>query len=229
VKGSFFKQRRFVDDEDLAQQLAEWHDEVNTQRPSRATGVVPAVRLAEETPRLRPLRVRPDALVLRIPIFVGATAYVRYAGQPYSMPPESIGLNGTLYLGRETVRIVAGRHEALHERRHTPGEPATLPEHRAQRVAAVSGTRARRYLKREHLLGLGGGALAYLTELVHRRPRLWIRDVDRLHDLLDRHGDDALRAAFARGLADGLFGHEYITHELATTPRLGAPQPEVAR
>lgn len=229
VKGSFFKQRRFVDDEDLSQQLATWHEEVNSQRPSRATGVVPAVRLAEETPRLRPLRVRPDELVLRIPVVVGATGYVRHASQPYSMPPESIGLGGTLYLGRETVRIVAGRYEAVHERRHTPGAPATLPEHRAQRVAAVSGTRARRYMKREHLLGLGGAALTYLTELVHRRPGLWIRDVDRLHELLDQHGDDALRTAFARGLSDGVFGHEYIAHELATTPRLHATQTEPGR
>ncbi len=42
VKGSFFKQRRFLDEEDLVGQLAEWHEEVNTQRPSRATGVAPA-------------------------------------------------------------------------------------------------------------------------------------------------------------------------------------------
>ncbi len=35
VKGSFFKQRRFVDNEDLTRQLSEWNDEVNTKRPSR--------------------------------------------------------------------------------------------------------------------------------------------------------------------------------------------------
>jgi len=33
VKGSFFKQRRFLDDADLLAQLAEWHIEVNTHRP----------------------------------------------------------------------------------------------------------------------------------------------------------------------------------------------------
>ncbi len=37
-------------------------------------------------------------------------------------------------------------------------------------MAAVSGKRARRYLQRQHLIDLGAAALAYLTELTHRRP-----------------------------------------------------------
>jgi hypothetical protein len=47
---------------------------------------------------------------------------------------------------------------------------------------------------REHLIGLGEHALAYITELVHRRPKVWIRDVDQLHDLLERHERDNLAA-----------------------------------
>jgi len=217
VKGSFFKQRRFVDDEDLHRQLAEWHIEVNTQRPSRATHIVPAVRLAEEQPRLRPLRVSPDALALRIPICVGPTGYVVHDSHPYSMPPDALGLPGTLFLYRDRVRIVAGSYQAEHDRKFGRGEGSTLPAHRAPRVAAVSGKRAKRYLKREHLIGLGEHALAYITELVHRRPKVWIRDVDQLHDLLERYGDDALRAAFEIGLANGAFGAEYIHHYLTTT------------
>ncbi len=38
VKGSFFKQRRFLDKDDLLQQLAEWQGAVNTEIRSRATG-----------------------------------------------------------------------------------------------------------------------------------------------------------------------------------------------
>src|SRR5207245_1798123 len=71
VKGSFFKVRRFEDLEDLEQRLGEWHREVNEERPCRATGVIPAARLAEEAPRLRPLKVRPEELALRIPVYVG--------------------------------------------------------------------------------------------------------------------------------------------------------------
>lgn len=53
-----------------------------------------------------------------------------------------------------------------------------------------------------------------LIEVVHRRPRVWSRDIDRLHEFLEHYGEDALRAALARGLTDGNFGHEYIVHYL---------------
>jgi len=221
VKGSFFKQRRFVDDDDLRRQLAEWRTEVNTARPCRATKVIPAVRLEEERPRLRPLKIAPTDLALRVPIVVGPTAEVIHGTHPYSMPPEAIGIPGTLYLYRDRVRIVAGRFAVTHERKFHPGDGSILPEHRAQHVAAVSGQRAKRYLQREHLLKLGPDALAYLTELTHRRPQVWLRDIDRLHTLLATYGDDAMRAAFARGVAEHAIGAEYIAHILAdavTTP-----------
>lgn len=120
------------------------------------------------------------------------------------------------------MRIVAGRFQVTHERKFQPGEGSILPEHRAQHVAAVSGKRAKRYLQREHLLKLGPEALAYLTELTHRRPQVWLRDIDRLHTLLATYGDDAMRGALARGVAEHAIGAEYIAHFLAeavTTPR----------
>ena len=55
VKSSLFKVRCFHDQADLEQQLVEWHREVNQERPCRATGIIPAVRLSEEAPRLRSL------------------------------------------------------------------------------------------------------------------------------------------------------------------------------
>ena len=89
VKSSFFKVRRFHDEADLRQQLQEWHREVNQERPCRATGIIPALRLAEEAPRLRALKVQPDELALRIPVYVGPTGTVVHDGHAYSMPPEA--------------------------------------------------------------------------------------------------------------------------------------------
>jgi len=223
VKGSFFKQRRFLDEADLRTQLAEWRTAVNTERPCRATGVIPAMRLDEERPRLRAVKIAPDDLALRVPVVVGPTAAVLHETHPYSMPPDAIGIPGTLFLYRDRVRVVAGRFEAVHQRLFAPHAKSTLPEHRAQHVAAVSGKRAKRYLQREHLLALGPAALDYLTELTHRRPGIWLRDVDRLHALLATYGDDALRAAFARGLVAQTIGAEYIAHDLAATVPAPAP------
>lgn len=197
-------------------QLHAWLREVNTARPSRATGVIPAVRRDEELPRLRPLKVLPADLALRIPIFVSATAYVTHETHRYSMPPDAMGFAGTLYLYREAVRIAAGRFDARHPRLWEPNAISTLPEHRTQLVAAVSGKRGKRYLQRQHLLELGPAVHEYLTELTHRRPRLWVTDVEQLHALLQTHGAVATRSAFERALEARVFGAEYIAHYLSS-------------
>jgi len=214
VKSSFFKVRRFHDGEDLRQQLQAWHGEVNEERPCRATGVIPAVRWAEERPRLRPLKVQPEDLALRIPVYVGPTGTVLHDGHAYSMPPEAISMPGTLYLYGQRVRIVAGRYEAVHPRKFVEHEGSSLAEHRAASVAAVSGKRGRRYLKRQQLLELGEPAIRYLTEIVHRRPRQWYEDVDRLHAILQSHGPDVLRRAMEAGLQEQVFGAFYVERSL---------------
>lgn len=116
VKGSFFKTRQFHDRADLEAQLADWLVEVNEQRPCRATRCVPAELLAEERKRLRPLRLRPAELALRLPVSIGPTAMVEHETNKYSVPPEACGLPGTLHLFRDRVRIVAGHYRADHPR-----------------------------------------------------------------------------------------------------------------
>jgi transposase len=228
VKGSFFKQRRFIDESDLHQQLAAWHEEVNTRIPSRATGVTPSARIGEERARMRPCSVKPKELALRIPIVVGVTAMVVHHTHMYSMEPEAIGLAGTLYLYTDRVRIVAGRFRAEHQRLFVPHEKSVLPLHRAEMVAAVSGKRAKRYYKREQLLGLGPVSLEYLTELVHRKPRTWAGDVDDLYEMLTVHGDGPVLRAIELALGEQTFGAEYVSHfldqSLMALARLGAMQ-----
>src|SRR5258708_8217945 len=225
VKSSFFKVRRFHDEEDLRQQLRAWHGEVNEQRPCRATGVIPAVRWAEEKPRLRPLKRQPEELALRITVYVGPTATVLLDGHAYSMPPEAISMPATLYLYAQRVRIVAGRHEAVHPRKFEAREGSSLAEHRAALVAAVSGKRGKRYLKRQQLLELGDPAIRYLTEIVHRRPRQWYEDVDRLHVILQDHGPEVLRRAMEAGLGDHNFGASYVERR----PQPGVSLPETVQ
>lgn len=226
VKGSFFKQRRFLDDEDLQQQLAEWHVEIQTNVPCRETGVTPAERMGAERKRLRPVKVSSENLALRYPVFVGPTAFVLHDTRLYSMPPGALNTPGTLFLYRDRVRIIAGKYEAEHRRLMEPHTKSVLPDHRAAHVAGVSGQRGKRYLKRQQILDVGDPALWYLTEITHRRPRDWIGEVDRLHELLQAYGPEPLRTAFDRAVTTATFGAEYVAHylrlpEVAAGGRLG--------
>jgi transposase len=223
VQKSFFKTRRFLDHQDLEHQLAEWLVEVNTKRPSRATNEIPAARLTEERKRLRPLKVRPADLALPFPVRVGPTAMVAFDGQSYSLPPEAIGLPGTLYLRRDTVRLVAGRFVAEHQR-VPAGRQSVLPEHRAALLAQVSGQRGKLYLKRQQLFDLGSPLVDLITEIVHRRPNLWARDVEQLHQLLVSFGEQVLIDATRAALASSLIGVEYVEHFIS---HIIAPKPQV--
>jgi transposase len=229
VKSSFFKHRKFQDEVDLRAQLAAWHVEVNTKTASRATGVIPETRRQEELVRLRPIKVFPEKLALRVPIFVGPTAEVMFEGLPYSMPPEATHVAGTLFLFEDRLRIVAGRFESVHRRRKKGEPPAPLPEHRAAKIAAVHGKRAKLYEKREHVLNLGPEALALLTEITHREPQLSGRRVEELYEMLERHGDDSLRAAITRAVQSGRLTVAGVRRALPLSARGGDGDSHLAR
>jgi transposase len=234
VKSSFFKHRKFQDDVDLLAQLDAWHIEVNTKTPSRATNVIPETRRQEELVRLRPIKVFPEKLALRFPIFVGPTAEVLFEGVPYSMDPGATNIAGTVFLYQDRLRIVAGRFESTHRRR-TKGEPrAPLPEHRAAKIAAVHGKRAKLYEKRQQVLNLGTDALALLTEITHREPMLASRRVEELFALLEEYGDDTVRDAIGRSVRAGTLSVTGVKRALSTlgarrrdgdSRRAGAAQP----
>ena len=199
AKGSFFKVRQFYDRADLQAQLADWLVEINERRVCRATGRVPAELLAEERQRLRPLRLRPAELALRLPVSVGPTAMVEHETNKYSMPPQACGFPGTLHLFADRLQIVAGRYRAEHPRLPAGSRGiSNLPAHREAMLAAVSGKRGRQYQMREHLFQLGPAAKEVITEIIYTEQRSWNDSMERLHELLQLYGDDPLRAAFER-------------------------------
>jgi hypothetical protein len=130
VKNSFFKQRRFVDEKDLEMQLHEWLRKVNYETPSRATGVIPAEKLEEEKRRFRSLKTQSADLALRVPGYVGPTAYVSFEGKLFSMPPSSISTPATIFVYEKTIRIEAGDARAEHPRDCEGRSTSTHPEHR---------------------------------------------------------------------------------------------------
>ena len=212
----------------LVQELVEQVDE-ETHAPLKSVEILRRARL--DGSRLRPLRVSPDRLALRIPIQVSVTAEVSYDGRSYAMPPEAASMAGTLYLYQDHVHIVAGRFQARHPRYVAKGTVSRQPEHRAAQLAAISGKRGRRYLQREHLLETGEAALLFLTELVHRDPRSWFRDAELLHELLQQHGPKTLDRAFQAAVGARTYTTEYVVRCLngdrsaPTTSPAGARRP----
>lgn len=142
-----------------------------------------------------------------------------FEGVPYSMPPEATLVPGTLFLYEDRLRIFAGRFEATHRRRSKGEPPSPLPEHRAAKIAAVHGKRAKLYEKRQQVLNLGPEALALLTEITHREPKLASLRVEELYVLLERHGDDEMRGAIARAVSGGQLSVAGVRRRLPTSAR----------
>lgn len=213
VKGSFFRSRQFADGEtDVERQLLEWLVGVNEERPSRATGAVPRVRLEEELRRMKPLAIAPADYGLRYPVQVGPTALVDFQGVRYAMPAGACGIPATLSLYPDRVRIVTsgGRFEAVHPRFPGVGRTSYLKGQRAEQLAAVAGARKRLYFMRERILELGPVGESYLTELIHTRPHTWKGDVERLFALLEELGEEVFLRLLQRALLKGLYGSEYV-------------------
>jgi len=204
VKGSFFKVRRFHDRQDLERQLIAWLEEVNTQRPSRATNEIPTDRMKAERQRLSPLAMPAMEYPLRMAVTVRTTGFVEYERVRYSMPPNTIGIPGTLFLYPERVRIVTrDGTEVEHPRRPAVGNTSYRSEDRVAKLAAVHGQRAKLYQKRQEILELGPPAEKLLTEWVHHPRMNWKSQVEQLHDLLVYHGPQRTLGAIERVLLNG--------------------------
>jgi len=94
VKGAFLMARRFRHREDLLRQLGEWLAHVNFARPCDATGVIPARRLRDEQPHLRPLPFGERGFGMPASAVVRRDGFVRWGGYGYSTPAAWIGQVG---------------------------------------------------------------------------------------------------------------------------------------
>ena len=185
VKGSFFKQRRFHDVEDLAMQLAQWLQEANTQRPSRVTGVIPPERMAEERKRLRRCASRPPSSPFAF-LFRWVPPRRCSTTVAASDAPRGRRAAGHAVSLRKRVKIVAGRWQAEHAV-HRQGSIARLPEHRAAHLAAVAGARASATsapaalrVRRGHRCGADRDRAP--------KPSRMVSGIDQLHELLQSLG-----------------------------------------
>ena len=162
-------------------------------RVARDRGIVPSACASSRSVHAfvrsalrRRLWSSPSAIL----IFVGPTGYVTFDTHQYSMPPEAIGIAGTLLLHDARVRIVASRFEAVHDRLFERGAKSTLPEHRGAHVAAVSGKRGKLYLIQRQQLprrSRSGRLRIPHRDRVHRRPLAWNAESGNAHARAPRY------------------------------------------
>jgi transposase len=208
VKEGFLRARRFRNRADLEQQLGEWLTFVNEERPCDATRVIPAVRLAEERPRLKPLPAWPDGFGRTVSARVYPDARVRYDGYEYSTPSGWKGQTVTVKVHREVVVLHYQGESVRHPRIPTNGKYSLLPEHRP---ALFVKPRGKIMAQRQILMDLCPAGEAFFTELVHRRPRSWrSEDLPVVWELFEQVGEERLREAFGACVRQGAIGSEYL-------------------
>jgi transposase len=225
VKINFLAGRSFVDDGDLRAQCVEWQEKSNILRPSQATDVTPVTRLVDEVAKGYPLPSTAADYGFAEPGGVSSGALVAVLGNNYSVPIEHVGAPITVRIHRE--RIVIWRDAEL------VAEHARAPDGAHRRVvnpahfAPLFGRKPRGQvmLYREALLGLGGVAQQYLSELSRRqRARLGV-EVLAVYALYERCGAAELLAAMELAQAQGAFGAAYLG-ALVSAPVAEMPPPE---
>jgi len=210
VKINFLGGRSFINDTDLQLQCGAWQDSDNATRPSQATDVTPASRMAEEVAKGYPLPSTAADYGFAEPGQVSSGALVAALGNNYSVPIEHVGAPVTVRVHRE--RIVIWRDAQLlaeHARaRDGAHERVVDPAH----FAPLFGRKPRGQvmLYREALLGLGPVAQLYVSELSRRQRAHLGTEVLAVYALYECCGAAELLAAMELAQAQGAFGAAYL-------------------
>ena len=213
VKHGFLLARRFRSRSDLEAQLVEWLTYLNEVRPCDATGVIPAVRRAEERPRLHPLPTWADGFGLTFSALVRRDARIHFRGYQYSTPSRWMGQTVTVRLYRAVVVVHHQGESVRHPRFPENGRYSLLPEHYAPLFVKPRGEIM---AKRQILMDLCPEGEAFFTELVHRRPLSWrTQDLPVVWELFEQWGDRRLCEALVACVREGTYGGEYLRAWLA--------------
>lgn len=206
VKGNFFCGRTFTERADLQAQLQAWVNFVNRERPCDATAEIPQVRLQRESLKACPHRA--EEYAFKVSGVVRPTARVHYQSMEYSVPAQTIGQTVTLHLLEQRVAIYLGEKLLAEHPRFPDNGRSSIHTDHAQELFRFR--RGKPFAQRQLLLDLDPLVEPYLTELVHRRPQGWHRDVEQIYQLYEQIGRAELLAAIALATEQRCFGGEYV-------------------
>jgi transposase len=244
VKGNFLAGRSFYDDADLAEQCHQWLRQVNTERPSDATGEPPAVLLAEEQPKFGPLPGVASDYGFFDCVVVSREGLVAIETNRYSVPAHLMGRALTARIHRSRIELFADQElVATHVR--LPAQNARVIDPAHFEAAFVSKPRGRVMVYRDWLCSLSPVVMSYVHEISHKRRKEMKQQMIALYDLAQEIGKADFIAALELAAEQQMYGAEYlraivsIPSELQPTGSAqippdalalsGPPQPEVER
>jgi transposase len=231
VKHNFLPGRSFHDDQDLAEQCQAWLLQVNTERPSDATGELPSTRLLEEQRAFTALPASACDYGFFDCVVVNRESLVMLESNQYSVPTHLVGRALTARLHRTHIDLFVGRDQvASHPRCQGQHQRVIDPAHYEAVLAGKP--RGRIMLYRDWLCGLSPAAKSYLQELCHRRRA----EMNQQILLLYATAQETPRADFVTALElaaeQQMYGAEYLQAILSrprAAARYGSTPPDAHR
>lgn len=219
VKSNFLPGRSFHDEQDLGEQCAEWLRQVNGERPSDATGELPADLLAQEQPRFEALPTQGADYGFFESVVVSREGLVAIETNRYSVPAHLMGRVLTARIHTDHIDLwVDQQRVATHVRRPPQHGRYITPAH----FEAVFPTkpRGRSMVYRDWLIGLSAVAEQYVAALCHKRRADMHPQMIALYDLAQEAGQADFLAALELAAEQQMYGAEYLRAILrADTPR----------
>jgi transposase len=222
VKGNFLAGRSFYDDKDLAEQCREWLRQVNTQRPSDATGEPPAVLLAQEQPHFGPLPAQASDYGFFDCVVVSREGLVAIETNRYSVPAHLMGRALTARIHPARIELFADQERvATHVR--LPAQHARVIDPTHFEAAFVGKPRGRVMVYRDWLCSLSPVVMSYVCEISHKRRKEMNQEMIALYDLAQEIGKADFVAALELAAEQQMYGAEYLRAIVSLPSAAGSP------
>ena len=210
VKGNFLAGRSFYDDAELAEQCSQWLRQVNTERPSDATGSPPAVLLAQEQPKFGPLPAQASDYGFFDCVVVSREGLVAIETNRYSVPAHLMGRALTARIHRSRIEVFADQELVATHVRQPAQEHARIIDPRHFEAAFVGKPRGRAMVYRDWLCSLSPVVMSYVHEISHKRRKEMNQQMIALYDLAQEIGKADFVAALELAAEQQMYGAEYL-------------------
>jgi transposase len=210
VKGNFLAGRSFYDDADLADQCSQWLRQVNTERPSDATGEPPAILLAEEQPKFGPLPAQASDYGFFDCVVVSREGLIAIETNRYSVPAHLMGRALTARIHRSRIEVFADQELVATHVRLPAQQHMRVIDPKHFEAAFVGKPRGRVMVYRDWLCSLSPVAMSYVHEISHKRRKEMHQQMIALYDLAQEIGKADFVAALELAAEQQMYGAEYL-------------------